>query len=337
MSMFDDAGLANVLSPLRHNLVRNQPLPSQFQAGMDNPATRLQTASRMGQSRTPMPQAGPGQKGPMARDVYKSLMLKQMGITKDHPDYNDYDELTRNPNVTPEMMDRLLKTYTPPAPEQHGSGSIEIKQGTGPRAMGEQAIADWMRRAAHQAGQGETVTEIDKNAPVHGMGRAQMLAPQQQITGFKVGNIAPPAQPPQHKSAEQMKQEHEMATLAHQKETEERAGRREEESNKHAAFSENNTVLGRLEQHAKELMERDPGIARGHAKDPNVMKDWQATQQQIADVNQRMQGLVTPQQMPQPPKQGHPLDPQSAQHFLQAAGGDKNKARQLAQQAGWSF
>lgn len=39
-----------------------------------------------------------------------------------------------------------------------------------------------------------------------------------------------------------------------------------------------------------------------------------------------------------PPKgNGRPLDQDTARQFLKAAGGDKNKARQLAQQSGWKF
>lgn len=42
-------------------------------------------------------------------------------------------------------------------------------------------------------------------------------------------------------------------------------------------------------------------------------------------------------QLPKPPQQGAQLPPAAAAQYLQAAGGDKQKARALAQQNGWSF
>lgn len=338
MSAFDDAGLPNVLAPLTHSLIRRIPPPPQpIMPGMDNPATRLQTAAQMGQrGRTPMPQAGPGNKGPMARDLYKTLMLKQAGIGEDQ---REYHELARDPSVTADMLEKLLKNYTPPAPEQHGPGSIQITKGKGPNAMSDAAMGQWMQRAAHAVPgtEGETLDEVTQPIPEHGQFnyKSGKVEAAQQPVGFRVGNIAPPQQAQPQVSLAQRKEQ-----LAEQKaaQSAQRAEQHTQRSEQATEFSQNARVLDELQKQEKSLLDREPGLARGHARDAGALKDWNTLQQQIGNVRQRLQGAVTPQQqLPQPPQQGHPLDPQSAQHFLQAAGGDKNKARELAKQAGWSF
>jgi hypothetical protein len=209
--------------------------------------------------------------------------------------------------------------------------------------MSENDINQWAGRAAHAAaGTGENVAEI-KGQPQpmagHGEFNYQTGKVQQQMgrtptEGFKVTGIQPPAapqpapQPPDPKAAK------EAMMQQHQQRVEQQAEERQHQTEDHARFQENKTVLSELEKQQKELADKDQ-------TDPNVVKDMQAVQQQVMAVRQRMQGAVTPQQgqpqLPTPPQQGHPLDAGTAQHFMLAAGGDKNKARALAKQAGWSF
>jgi len=56
-----------------------------------------------------------------------------------------------------------------------------------------------------------------------------------------------------------------------------------------------------------------------------------------AAIRQRFQQQQQQGQLPKPPQQGAQLSPADAAKYLAAAGGDKQKARQLAQQNGWNF
>lgn len=340
MSMFDDSGIPNILAPLKHRLIKQiPPPPPQIMPGMDNPAMRLQTAQAMQQKKgqTATPQSGPGQRGPMAGSLYKTLMLKQAGIGEDE---RDYHELAHDPSTTPQMLHQLLqmrpKMAQPvPQPQQQlpnngasiggatpsdvGKGEIQIKRGSGKdgrAVMSQNAMADWMQAASQHLPKGEKVKQLsgtytptlnkagmdEWNKSNPGVPLPTRSTPVENA-GFQVSGIQPPAEQAQQQHPltveqqhEAQKQAHEAAMLKHQQDTEARAGRREEESNKHAEFSENRTVLDELEKQQKHMLDLHPELQSGSAQDPNVTKDWQALQQQQQAVRQRLQQAVTPQQ-----------------------------------------
>lgn len=248
-------GLGQVLPPAG-------PRP-RIMPGMDNPAMRLQTAAAMGRGATGMPQAGPGNMGPMAASLtkYKQAALAALATGLDEDQQKQARELAMDPNINPQQFNQLLQFH---AHQQTQKATAERE------AKGAAALAD-REKAAH---------------------------------------------------AER-----------------EAAGKRTEA---HATFNENKDVLAGLEkqeasflkEHQRFVHQKDSSDPKVRAQvDPNEAKDFNALKEQESNVRQRMQGLVTPQ----PPKPGHPIDQQNAMHFMQAAGGDRNKARQLAKQAGWSF
>jgi hypothetical protein len=383
MSAFDDGGMGNVLAPLRHNLGVRMPPPLQINPGMDNPATQLQTAHAMGQARqrpagqTASPQAGPGQRGPMAGHLYKSVMLKQAGLSEDEK--GDYDKLAEDPHTTPQMLHQLLAmrpkmAYQPqtPQPDQpnHGAsiggatpadvakGEIQIKQGSGRDGrpvMSQNGMQRWMQAASQNLPKGEKVKQLsgtytptlnkagmdEWNKSNPGVPLPTRSTPVENA-GFQVSGIAPPPQQaPQQQpmtveqKKEADKQTHDAAVLKHQNQVEDRAEQHVKTAETNTAISHVEQVLTDLKSQEKELLAPDKDQS-----DDRVKRELQSNREQQMTARRQRDTLMTPQQptqLPAPPKPGHPIDPQSVQHFLTAAGGDKNKARELAKQAGWSF
>lgn len=339
MSAFDDGGMNNVLSPLKHSLIRQIPNPPQIMPGMDNPAMRMQTAHSMGrpQGQTATPQNGPGQRGPMAGALYKTLMLKESGVG---PDESDYHQLAHDPSTTPQMLHQLLQMRQPrtPQPEQanHGAsiggaaaagtapGSIQVTRGHGPNAMSEEAMSQWAHRVAAQPGEGEQFSRVQNEEVPRksffqkptgfGAKPGDQYAGRGDITrgplqGFQVNGIKPPVEPQQatppmtiEQAKLQHQQQHDSAMLEHQKTVEAHANIREQSSQKHAEFAENKTVLDGIEKQMKQFSASHPEVEGGEIKDPGVMKEWQSLNTMASNVRERMQSAVTPtQNQGQPP------------------------------------
>lgn len=336
MSMFDDGGMGNVYAPLKHNLVKPpQIMPGMDNPAMQL-QTAAAMGRQRGQTATPQagpgnsgPMSGHLYKSLMLKQANLSdEEMNDYGKLAEDPHTTPqmlHQFLQMRPKMAqpvPQPQQQLPNNGASiggAAPSDVGKGEIQIKRGSGKdgrAVMSQNAMADWMQAASQHLPKGEKVKQLsgtytptlnkagmdEWNKSNPGVPLPTRSTPVENA-GFQVSGIQPPAKQAQQQHPltveqqhEAQKQAHEAAMLKHQQDTEARAGRREEESNKHAEFSENRTVLDELEKQQKHMLDLHPELQSGSAQDPNVTKDWQALQQQQQAVRQRLQQAVTPQQ-----------------------------------------
>lgn len=342
-------------SPLTKSLIRGQMNPRQQpRQPLYNPAMQLQNAQGRAvahRPRTPMSQSGPGGAGPMADSLARAKGLAMTDLSDE--DKKTFQDAAQDQNIPLAQFHQLLASHVQntryaAAHAQHNfggqpqgdpnAGTISIMSGQGPRGMGQQQMADWGDQARQQLQGGEKIRQSGTGFEVSGAG-----APQQQQTDPIVGmhNALKQAGADENSLAQwrafaQTGATPEQLHMAGQQIMQQQAAGKKQEAAGQAKESAHQEHLKERQddQAVRGLRQQQKGLQE-HGDDEGAA----ALQKQIdAIVKPPQQQQAAPQQgLPQPPKAGHPLDPQGAQHFLQAAGGDKNKARELAKQAGWSL
>lgn len=101
-------------------------------------------------------------------------------------------------------------------------------------------------------------------------------------------------------------------------------------------LSQAQQALKTLDKKARPFSFADPDMSR---LTPDGQTQYQTLPQQIKAAQDKIGGFGAGDtgSLPKPPQAGAPASMQIVHQFMLAAGGDKNKARQLAAQAGWSF
>jgi hypothetical protein len=300
---------------------------------MDNPSMQLQNAHAQavakGRGQTSTPASGPGNRGPVSSSLYKSMLIDAAGV--DDKEREKYNQLAHDDGTTPQMLHQLLQTRQqnrPPAQHdfagqaQQPANQMTFKtpDQTAPETGSFKLPQEYQGMAQHSlfAKQAQSRTAqvpgAQQNDPVVQMINSFQGQIPEQLRQAGIAAIQSGAKPEQvlgHFQNAMQNQQHMQATQQHQQ-------------------------MQQSQHQRDQLMKANPGIDYEGDESQFVGNDPETLR--MKHVFQQVKGAGGEQaQLPQPPKPGHQLDAQSAQHFMQAAGGDKNKARLLAQQTGWSF
>lgn len=335
----------SLINPRAAFAVAEEMNPDQFDPY--NPAQRLQHAHALGVRRAAARQAGGLSRmgSPFTQQVLASKAQQQM-----------------EPQTAQLPQHDFGNSGTP--------GSIEISQGHGPNSMSSDALNAWMKRAQASAPQlGEQVTPnqpsmsqvLQGAAPGHGAGfrvtggavnapaAADPLA--QAFASFK-GHV-PDEVLVQHQQAinggvlSPQQAFHSLQTIAHQQQLaaqqQQAAQGRQDIMAKKETFKKAAGDLKKFEKDT-EAVGFDANRAPADFVHPGPFGSQTIRPQDASRLQEHAQLQNAAHQAEEalhpalhPPQQGHPLDPQTAHAILQQAGGDKAKARELAQQAGWSL
>ena len=344
------------LNPYMHlnqALIRPQQMAGMMQPQLDptNPAMRLQAANALGAARRGSAGMMPGgyssgpSGDPMAQNIMKakSLVLNsEMNGDEEIPD--ELKKLRDDPSVPMQTFEHLVKTYAAnkaasQGPKQHNFG-------------GEQAPPPMVIPKGQFAGQSLNQGDILMKGP-QGTMRENAPAPQQQAQDpiVQMHDSLKSAGVPEQALAQWRALAQSGATPQqlyaagqHLVSQNQQAGpdTKEQRTEQHQQFTEHKAVLDELQKKQKAMEEEDPGLLRGHARNPDMLKEYQEVLKEQGDVGLRMKQMITPgqgQQQPAPQQKqgGKQIDPNTAHQFYMQAGGDPNKARQLAKAAGFNF
>jgi hypothetical protein len=223
----------------------------------------------------------------------KSLVMNsELGDEEDIP--ADLKQLRDDPSVPMQQFEHLVKVYkankAPKQPEQPSNdpnaGTMTVTPGSGrdgrpvmsPEGMHRWAMAAKTNNPNAPVTNQADLTRGEKGFEVSGIGMPQPAAPQEQ------------PKPPT--GAEQ----------------------REQRAEHHQQVQENQSLLAENQKRQKEFEAQDPGLLRGHARDPNVATDYAQLKKEEGDISLRLKGLISPQQGQQQ-QQGQPQQQQDQPHI----------------------